>query len=193
MLGLDCRDYYNEDKLMQRLKMLDDLLDHVIVEEFMEESFILLKEKIPLSVVNILFTKANIEDRPDLKNEEKLSQILWPDFLLYEHFMDKLLFQMEENQKMMATQQTALSQIEDKYEEVCGRTHEAFCSGIKRHLKFLSMRGSPPTRRSVSRFAITRKTTTRRKRRDPNDVAVDYINARDEAHTAENRNWITEN
>ena len=94
-LGLDPKDMDNESKVELKIKEIDERFNLVMIKEKFSESLVLLKEELCWDfndVTNFKLNGRRNEAKARLNNEtrSKLKEFLKADYMLYDHFKEKL-------------------------------------------------------------------------------------------------------
>ena len=92
-LGLDPRYFLNRNVVKQYIKYIEEEFDLVLINEYYDESLILLKNLLCWDLEDILYMKQRVrKTRASLNNEKKANILSWSraDFLLYKHFNSTL-------------------------------------------------------------------------------------------------------
>jgi len=122
--GVECneREYYNKKLIIKKIKEIDDKFDVVFIQEFMEESVILLKNLLNMSwedVVQITLNKTDKKERVKRKNREALKRLLWPEYMFYDFFYAKFKTEMRRHAKLLREDRRKLRKRQSKVDEEC--------------------------------------------------------------------------
>ena len=93
-LGMDHHDLQSEERVRKKIKELDSEFDQVLILEYLEESLVILAKNLcwPLDYMRSIRMNSRKEkfvSKITKKNRDILTDWLWADFLLYQHFLQK--------------------------------------------------------------------------------------------------------
>jgi hypothetical protein len=128
-LGLNVTQMNNLPGIKRKIRELDKEFDLVVIAEHFDESLILLQNLLCWPVKDVTYLKLN-ERRKDTKSKMTdrtralLKSWMWADYLLYDHFLDKLQKQLKSlDQPEFQDRLKALAYANDQVEQECVLVH----------------------------------------------------------------------
>jgi len=123
--GIDCnkRDYYNVSLVQSKIAEINKKFDLILIQEFMEESLILLKRLLSMKwedVVQISIKKTTHKEKIQKKVRKMLMKRLWPDYLFYDFFKAKFQREVAKHANLIAREKETLLWFQNKAEKECG-------------------------------------------------------------------------
>jgi len=104
-LGLNCQHFYNITYVEEVISMVDQKFDLVLIVELWTESLMFLKQLLNFDLEDVVQPKLNFasEEKEELsrENEAFLRNALWPDYLLYNHFLRKMKLEISKHKEYL--------------------------------------------------------------------------------------------
>lgn len=115
-LGLDHNDMENTSTVKNYIKNLDTMFHHVIIQEYFDESLVILAKQLCWKLEDMSYLKLNARIKEEISvitNSSRLVLRKWlqADYLLYEHFKNKFLKTAEKYGKSKLAKNTAKLRI----------------------------------------------------------------------------------
>eukprot|EP00092_Neocalanus_flemingeri_P093291 GFUD01118556.1.p1 GENE.GFUD01118556.1~~GFUD01118556.1.p1 ORF type:complete len:232 (+),score=53.28 GFUD01118556.1:25-696(+) len=94
-LGMDKEDINNHEAVERKIKQMDEDFDLVMITEDFDSSLVLLSDVLCWPLANMTSLKLNARKKSAIeelspKSRKILKDWLWADYMLYEHFKEKL-------------------------------------------------------------------------------------------------------
>jgi len=122
--GIDCnkKDYYNTSLIQSKINEINDKFDLILIQEFMQESLLLLRNMLALTwqdLVQISINKTKEKERLSKKVYKMLQELLWPEYLLYNFFKKKFQNEMVKHENLLMQEKDILRRLQAKATEEC--------------------------------------------------------------------------
>ena len=123
--GVKLTDMFNRDVVLAKIKEIEKTFDLIMVVERLEDSIILMKNELRWTYEDVVNFKLNEKDpskKSTLTDEARmhLKQYLWPDYLLYNHFIK--IFEEKYQQldpDIVASQKAILNNVANRVKNDC--------------------------------------------------------------------------